>query len=729
MAAVTPPTGAGDEATENPDTHLWDYVHVVLRRRKLILAVFLALTAHATVKTYMTRPVFEASAQVLIERTAPSVLNFKEVAETNAGFWGDDYYQTQYKILQSRALARKVIEATDLFQDPEFGGPRPKAEVEKALAAAPGESTLLEGTINAFLGHLKVQPIKNSQLVSVGFEAFRPELAAHLANKTAQLYIQQSLEFRYQISSEAGTWLGSQIDEQRKKVEAAEIALQSTKEDLGIVNMEEKQTLLQQKLTELGTALTSLKTARLEKEALYQQMKAAPRPDELPEVMRSGLVQSLRMELTTLERQEAQLLERYLPGHPEVVKVRHQIAETRGKVQSEAQRVIRTTENEWKALAAQESSVAAALESAKAEALELSRRVIPYETRKREVDANKDVLNGLLSRHKQTDVAQELKSSNIRILDAAVTPGSPVRPQRRRDITMGMLLGLALGIGLAFFLDYLDSTLKTPEDVRHYLGVPLLGVIPEVKPGQGELLALQDKGQGPFLEGYRVVRTALGYCWTGQGPRVLVCTSTAPGEGKTLTSINMALTLASIEGRVLLIDCDLRKPTAHATLHLARAPGLSDVLTGKASLEKAVREVPGSSLKLLTSGAGVPSPGDLLTTEAMRGLVDGLRASYRWIILDTPPVGAVADALVLSSLADGVVVVAGAEMVSRKAVLTTLHRLADTGARILGVVLNRAQISKHSYYYSHYYGHYGPYGPYGESTARRAAVAPPPTIQ
>ncbi len=727
MAAAVPPGNDGENQAR--DTHLWDYLHVLLRRRTLIIAAFVTLTAHAAFKTYMTRPVYEASAQVLIERTAPSVLNFKEVAETNAGFWGDDYYQTQYKILQSRALARKVIESMDLFQDPEFGGPQPVAEVKKALAAPPGESTLVEGTIDAFLGHLKVQPIKNSQLVSVGFEAFRPELAARAANRTAQLYIQQSLEFRYQISSEAGTWLGSQIDDQRKKVEAAEIALQATKEELGIVNMEEKQTLLQQKLAELGTALTSLKTARLEKEALYQQMKGAPRPDELPEVMRSGLVQSLRIELTTLERQETQLLERYLPGHPEVVKVHNQVIETRSKIQSEAQRVIRSTENEWKALAAQEQSVSAALESAKGEALELSRRVIPYETRKREVDANKEVLNGLLSRHKQTDVAQELKSSNIRILDAAVTPGSPVRPQRRRDITMGMLLGLALGVGLAFFLDYLDSTLKTPDDVRNHLGVPLLGVIPEAKEGTGQLLALQDKAQSAFLEGYRVVRTALGYCWTGQTPRVLVCTSTAPGEGKTLTSINMALTLASIDTGVLLIDCDLRKPTAHAALRLARTPGLSDVLAGRAPLAKALHSVAGSTLQLLPSGTTVPSPGDLLTTDAMRGLIDGLRKHYRWIILDTPPVGAVADALVLGSMADGVVIVAGAEMVSRKAVLNTLHRIADTGARILGVVLNRAQVDKHSYYYGHYYGHYGAYGRYGETTERRGGMSSPTAIQ
>jgi capsular exopolysaccharide synthesis family protein len=192
--------------------------------------------------------------------------------------------------------------------------------------------------------------------------------------------------------------------------------------------------------------------------------------------------------------------------------------------------------------------------------------------------------------------------------------------------------------------------------------------------------------------------------------------------------LNLALTLAAVDGRVLLIDCDLRKPNAHTLLRASRSPGLTDVLTGKLALEAALRAVPGTNLALLASGAKVPSPGDLLTTEAMRGLVSALRRTHRWIVIDTPPVGAVADALALSSLADGLVVVAGAEMVSRKAVLTTLHRIADTGARILGVVLNRAQVMKHGYYYDRYYGHYGHYGHYGEARAKEDPRAPT-TIQ
>jgi capsular exopolysaccharide synthesis family protein len=718
MAAVTPPDLDAD-SREGRDTHLWDYLHILLRRRRLVVAVFLVVGVHAAVKTFLQRPVFSAAAQVLIEREAPAVLNFKEVAEINAGVWGDDYYQTQYKVLQSRALARRVIETLDLLQDPEFGGPRAVAEVEGAQAASPGESGLMEGAIDGYLGRLKVEPVKNSRLVSVAFESFRPDLAARVANRHAQLYIQQALEFRYQVSSEAGAWLQGQIEDQRKKMEAAALALQEARQGLGIENIEERQRLLTQKLGELGSALTALKTQRLEREALVKQMKRAPRADELPEVQLSAVVQNLRLELTSLERQEAQLLQRYLDQHPEVLKVRAQIEEARRRIDAEAQRVIRTTENELKGLVAQEQSLAQALEAAKSEAAELQRRTIPYETRKRELDASREVLNGLLARGKQTDVASELKTSNIRILDAAVVPGGPVRPNRRRDIGTGMLFGLMLGIGLAFFLDYLDSTLKTPEDVKNHLGVPLLGVIPEVKESRpGALMVGSESAHGPFLEGYRVIRTALGYCWPSQEPRVIVCTSTAPGEGKTLTSLNLARTLAAVGERVLLVDCDMRKPTAHEVLSLSRGPGLSDLLASKATVEQAIRSVAGSGLHVVTAGASVPSPGDLLTTESMRGLMESLRTRYGWMVLDTPPVGAVADALVLASLGDGVIVVAGAEMVSRKAVLNTLHRVSETGARILGVVLNRAQVARHAYYYGRYYGHYGHYGYHSESRPR-----------
>jgi capsular exopolysaccharide synthesis family protein len=453
-------------------------------------------------------------------------------------------------------------------------------------------------------------------------------------------------------------------------------------------------------------------------------MASARDPEELPEVMRSPLVQSLRIELANLERREAQLAERYLDLHPEVVEVRNQIQSTRTKIQGEAQRVIRAAENDFKAAAAQEASVAAALEASKQETLDLQKRTGGYDSQMRELDAAQQVLNSLLSREKETDVASQLESSNIRIVDGAAVPARPVRPRTARDIMLGILLGAFLSVGVGFLLEYLDNTVKTPDDVRRYLGVPLLGVIPEnASKNESERVVSHPRVATPFAEGYRVVRTALQYSWPDPEPRILVVTSTSPGEGKTLTAVNLALTLASSEDRVLLIDADLRKPHTHSLVRVKRVPGLSDVIVGKVKPSEAIApRVPGSRLAHLGAGTSAPSPADLLTTRTMRSLLDGLRQFYDWIVIDSPPVGVVAEPLILASLADGVVVVAGAEIVPRKAVLHTLERVHDTGARVLGLVLNRAQVERHAYYYGHYYGHY--YGKYYGQGQGPGAVNP-----
>ena len=275
----------------------------------------------------------------------------------------------------------------------------------------------------------------------------------------------------------------------------------------------------------------------------------------------------------------------------------------------------------------------------------------------------------------------------------------------------GMLAGLGLGLLLAFGLEYLDNTLKTPDDVRKHLGAPMLGVIAENQTKTPGPVLLGIRPTGSFSEGYRVLRTSLNYCWPEAGPRVLAVTSTAPGEGKTLTSVNLALTLASTEGKVLLIDADLRRPQAHTLLNAQRRPGLSDVLVGRTKPSDAVQRV--ANLSFLSSGTRAPSPADLMTSPVLEGLLGGLRGYYNWIVIDTPPVAAVADALIIARATDGVVVVIGAEMVPQGSVAKTLERVAETGARVLGVVLNRAQTQRYGYSYGHYGHYYGRY--YGHS--------------
>lgn len=705
MIPDTPQPSTSLDASSPDEGWLLEQWNVLVARRRIVGLMLLVCVAGSAVVSSLTRPVYQATTRLLIERDNPKVLTFKDVTEVDSG--RDDYYQTQYKLLQSRLLARGVVESSRLLASPEFGPPLSEEEMARIHAAPPGGSPEMESAIDVLLSRLRIQPEKNSRLVNIVFESGNPQLAGQVANDVARLYIDQSLEFRYQTSSEAGRWLHNQIEEQRKKVEQAEISLQALREHEGIVNIEERRTLLEQRLRELGTVATALKSERLQKEALYRQMQGVKDIEELPEVMRSPVIQSLRIELAALGRREAQLSARFLPEHPEVQQIRQQVLDTRARLASEAQRVLQAAENDARAAAAKEASILSALEATKADALHLSARSVPYDSRKREVEAAKAVLDSLLARAKETDVTRELKASNIRIVDPAVVPRRPARPDLARDLFTGLFLGLGLGIGLAFFLDHLDNRVKTPDDVRRELHSPLLAVIPEAEAnGSGTPPLVLDRPQGAFSEGYRMLRTSISYSWSERAPRAIVVTSALPNEGKTLSAINLALVLASDETRTALVDCDLRRSQIHERLGLSRIAGLSDVLVGKVRIEDALQRVGGSSLLVLTAGTPVPSPADLFTGSALARVLGDLRSRFDWVILDSPPVGAVSDAVILSPLSDGVVVVTASEMSPRAAVREALRQISTTGARVLGVLLNRLRLSRHSY---HYYGYHDAY--------------------
>jgi succinoglycan biosynthesis transport protein ExoP len=678
--------------------HPRDYWHVVLRRRWLALAVFVLVVGAVTARVLLVRPVYQAQSQILIEREVPKVVDFDEKARVDDAW--QDYYQTQYRLLQSRLLARKVVERLHLLQDPEFGGPRPAAELEAAEAAAPGASPAMEQAIDLFLDRLKVRPVKNSQLVAVAYQAYRPGLAAQVANALPEVYIQQSLDFRYRISAEAGAWLARENEEQARKLESAERALQKYSEDEGLVNVEERRGLVEQELKDLGSALNAAKTRRLEKEALYLQMRGAGNAEELPEVIRSPLVQTLRTELATLERQNAQLMAKgYLEQHPEAVKVREQVEGTRQKIAAEARRIVRAAQNDYQVAADQERRVAGALEGAKDEALDLQKRALKYDALKRDLDASQRVSDSLVVRQKQTDVVRDVKASNVHVIDAAVVPSSPVRPRVARDLGLGLLLGLGLALAAAFVRDYLDTSVGRPSDVR-LLGLPLLGVIPEAPPRARPLVVARSMRPEPFSEGYRVLRTALPLPPDEGDGQVLLVTSTLPGEGKSVTAMNLALTLASTEEKVLLIDADLRRPALHGLVGARRVPGLSEVLIGMEPAAKAIQRVQGSRLALLPAGTPLQrNPADLLATHALRRLLAELRDGYDRIVLDTPPVGTIADALILAPQAEGVLVVARSGKVTRSALTHVLERLGNAGGKVLGVVLNRARPDRHAYDY------------------------------
>ena len=393
-----------------------------------------------------------------------------------------------------------------------------------------------------------------------------------MANALANAYIQQDLELRLESSRQASDFLGQQLDQQRKVVETSEQALQQYREKTDSVSLEDKQNITVQKLADLNGAVTRAKTERLQREAVYNQVKAIERDraalDTFPAILASPFIQQLKGQVADLQRQRASLGEKYGEKHPEMIRLGRQIEQTDAKIQLEVGKVVQSVRNEYEAALAQERSLVEALEQQKSEALALGRKGIDYGLLQRDATTNRQMYDSLLQRAKETQVGAELKSSNIRIVDAAIVPDGPVSPNKPRNLLFAIFGGGIFAVGLAFFFEYLDNRVKSPDEVRHYLGLPFLGLVPALtqKGFEAEDALLHNTVPSGFAEAFRTIRTNVLFSSTEEGGRSIVVTSTAPGEGKTLVATNLSVALAQAGQRVLLVDADMRKPRVHSVL-------------------------------------------------------------------------------------------------------------------------------------------------------------------
>ncbi len=697
------------------------YLAMIHKRRGSVVTCLCVSLLGAVVDNYTTRPVYQATVQILIDRDTPNVLPTKELLEGRDR--GADYFQTQFELLRGRMLAEKVVERLNLQKHPELqAGPlmSPWESFQRSFLGKEPASTLdsdglpLQPAVAAFRSRLTVQPIKGSRLVNLRVNAYDPKLAAEAANATAQTYIEQSLEFRFTTSNEATGWLSQRAEEQRKKVAASEKALQEYREREKLVNVEERQGLIDQKLSTLTAAVLNARTERITKETLFSQMRSLPASqlETFPAILVSPVVQQLRQSLSELQRERDKLGETLGEKHPEMLRVSSEIRSTEDKLRAEMQNVVRSVETDYRTAARQEANLQANLDAIKQEALELNRKTIDYNILRREGEANQQVFRELTNRTQQTGLETELRSTNIRIVEKAQTPTAPILPRRMRNYQIAILLGLGLGIGLCLLFEHLDNTFKTPEDVKTQLGLPFLGVVPDVTDKSEphaigrSAPATHRSQQSAVSEAYRVLRTNLIFSSAAASGQVLLVTSANPGEGKTTTTVNLAEALANNGARVLAVDADLRRPALHRYFGLVKTPGLTDLIVGKCQASQAVQGTRTKGLQVLPCGYVPPNPAELLGSQSMREVIQALREHYEWVLIDTPPILAIADTPVICPLVDGVVLVVGAEIGSRPTVRRAVDQLLNVGSKIVGVVLNKVDLQRNSYYYSQYYGEY-----------------------
>jgi capsular exopolysaccharide synthesis family protein len=715
----------------NGDPHLLDYVRVVVKRRHVALAAMTVVALGAIVYSFTATPIYEGRTQLLIESDDPNIVEFQQVVggQGNASTLSrQDYYQTQYKLLQSRAVAQKTLDALDLWEHPELrpveaagfsargavqgvadwvGGLFGQSSEEVGIPGQ-GETDAQAEVITAFLEQLRVSPIRNSRLVDVAYRSTDRELSARVANGVAKSYIDMDLDFKFRSTREASAWLEEQLAEQRKQVEGAEARLQQYREQNDALSLEDRQNIVGQKLSDLNAAVTRAKTERLQKEAMYRQLlevqgdRAAL--DTFPAILANAFIQQQKTELATLQRRQAQLAEKYGDKHPAMIEAQSAIQSAQMKLEAEIAKVVQSVKTEYQAAVAQEQSMTAALESQKGEALAMNRKAIDYNVIQRDVESSTQIYQTLLQRANETGVSGELRTSNVRIVDSAETPASPVSPRRGLNILMGLLGGTLFGVGLAFLFEYLDNRVKTPEEIERDLGLPSLGLIPMTAGIAGKANPLiSDGAPAPFAEAFRALRTSILFSAADGGPRSIVVTSTGPSEGKTMVAGNVAIALAQTGQRVLLVDADMRRPRAHELFAVNVEPGLSNLLVGASKPSEVVQAAGVENLWVMPAGKTPPNPAELLGSRQFASLVGSLGAHFDCVVIDTPPVLAVTDAAVVAHRATGVLFVIAADVTSRQAAQTALDQLQNARARFLGAVLNRVDVERDAYYYSRYY--------------------------
>ncbi len=729
-AAGTPPPlpsnaqgrKSGGLFSADPNVHLFDRLAIIIKHWKPAIGVAILVTMGMMYQTYTTVPLYRAQARIQIdEEHTTAQTDFKEPSLIYSD--PEPYYQTQYKILQGRDLALRAVKKLQLQTVPEFNGSgaRPpaltqaitdiKAKVvwlirgEEAVPARRPDAPLNENQqADAFLGRVQVAPVKGSRLVDVYFVSADPQFAARAVTVLAEEYVNQNLEFRLQNTDKTLQWLTEEVGKQQSVVQTSERMLAEYRENKNALSLEDRQNIIVSRLNQVNDATSRARMTRIQKEALYNQVVAASDRESLSTIASNPFVQQLKTRVNELQREKLRLEDRYGQKHPDVQRVNDQIADAQRQLDAEVDRSVAAIKADYQAAVAEEKQLGRDLETQKAQATDLNRKSIDYSVLQREAESNRQVYESLLQREKEMRVVSNSRANNVRLLDRAETPGSPFTPNTRRAWIMALLFGLGIGIAAAFAIDYLDDTVKTPEDVTWRLHLNFLGLVPKVHGERHPLLS----GPVPhdFGEAFRALRTALVASSGTDATRVVAVTSTQPLEGKTTTAVNIALALAIGGARVLLIDADMRRPSLHKAMRLPNDRGLAELLGGTARMREVVQRCGDPNLLVISAGHTPSNPSELLGSDRMRAFVHQLMTGpFDWIIIDTPPVLAVTDAVVLAPLVHAVSFVIGAEMTRWRLAERAVETLQAGHPRSMAAILNRVDFDRNRYYYSRYYGH------------------------
>ena len=700
--------GAGD------DIDLMAYWRALVKRRWMVLGILGVVLVATLVITLLATPIFRATAVMQIDNEQQQVVKVDGVATQQP--YDAQFQQTQYELLRSRALAERVAAKLDLdaaalqrLDSHDWLHPAAPAPVAAASHEA-GSSALEAGTLLIQRG-LTIEPVRNSQLVRIHFDSPVPAFSARVANALAQGFIQSGLERRFGASSYAKEYLQGQLKQVKARLEASERELVAYAQREQLVASPDGQSLAGHNLADLNAALADAQSQRIRAQARWHEAQAA-RGSALPaDMLDTSIVRKLQEQRALLKGQYQQKSRVFKPEYPEMRQLQAQIDEIDREIGNELGNIRASVKAEYVAAASQEQLLQAQLGSLRNEALEVDSRSIKYNILKREVDTNRQLYDGLLQRYKQVGVASDVRANNISIIDPAQVPDQPFKPNLSLNLAIGLLLGLLLGSLAALLIEYLDDTLKTPEDIENLLKLPVLGIIPKLQT-HTPMEAFGDP-RSAFSESYRSVRTALQFSTAEGMPRSLLVTSAVSAEGKTTSALTLARNLAQLGSRVLLIDGDLRNPSLHTLLKRRQEVGLSNVLSGAAQLDEVLLESGDPGLQVILTGPLPPNPAELLSGDRLQTLLREGAARFDHVIIDGPPVMGIADAPILAHAAAATLLVVHAGKTRVGSARAAMKRLRFARARIIGSLLTQfdAKVAGYGYGLEGYYAYGAPQEP------------------
>lgn len=710
--------------TIEQEIHLRDYYHVIKKRRQVV-GLFAAITFGLfSLGTFAVTPLYEADTQVLIEKN-------KENDLTVAGGvlnYDPEFLQTQFEIIKSNNVIYRVIDRLKLDTQyrkyfltdkdgflsaslaeiinflPESG----KADV---LSLQGQKQTDADRIAKIIQERIKTTPLRNTKIVSVTYRDPNPVMSGMVVNAMVDSYLAELLEIKMHASNYSLQWMTAKAEEERKKLEKSETTLQKYRQEHNIITVENKQVVVPGKLAEFSIQLSKAQALRKEFENLYNQIQSQgsnlSTVESLPVFANNLALQRIRDQMLAADQKISELSTKYGAKHPlmiQAVSDRDILSQEKTR---EIKRIVETYKNQYLLAKSQEQNIEKLLNEAKQEMLNLNEKMIQYDIMQRESETNRVLYDSLMKNIKQQGATEQSQMVNVWVVKKAQVPDSPASPQKIRNLLLGLVLGVFGGVGCAFFIEYLDNTVKSSEEVERRFKIPVLGVVGEVnEQGKSIESIIVEDPRSPTAECYKSIRSSLMLSSPEHPPKTLLITSVEPQEGKTATALNIARTLAQTGSKVLLLDCDMRKPRLHTILRISNRVGLSSYLSGNTDKE-IVAKLEENNLTVIPSGPVPPNPSELLGSERMTNLLQGLAKKFDYIILDTPPVMSVTDSQVLSHLVAGVVMVTRAGKTNCEILGRGLKMLQSIHAPLLGIVINgMSDKVSGDYYYGGYYRQY-----------------------